>query len=153
MRCPLLNLPMSSSGFSISLDLQPRPSVRAVVWLSALHMAAVTLMVLSHPPKIAGLGMAILLLLSWFSLRRHPAFGYGPRALSHLIRHAEGGWTVESVRSGLQEAELLGSSVVQSWIIVLNFRLRNGRKQARVLLGDELEPEALRRLRARLLAS
>jgi hypothetical protein len=60
---------------------------------------------------------------------------------------------VESVRSGLQEAELLGSSVVQSWIIVLNFRLRNGRKQARVLLGDELEPEALRRLRARLLAS
>jgi len=144
---------MSSSGFSTSLDLKPRPSVRAVVWLSALHMAGVALVVLSNPQKYLGLGMALLFLLSWLTLRRNPAFGYGPRALTHLIWHAEGGWTLESVRGGRQEAELLGGSVVQSWIIVLNFRLENGRKQTRVLLGDELEPDALRRLRARLLAS
>ncbi len=142
---------MSSSGFSTSLDLSPRPSVRAVVWLSLLHMAAVALVLLSSPPRWAGLGMALLFLLSWLSLRRHPAFGYGPRALSHLIWHAEGGWTVESAHSGRDDAELLGVSVVQSWITVLNFRLKHGGKRTRVLLGDELDSDQLRRLRARLL--
>jgi toxin CptA len=142
---------MSSSGFSTSLDLSPRPSVRAVVWLSLLHMAAVALVLLSSPPRWAGLGMALLFLLSWLSLRRHPAFGYGPRALSHLIWHAEGGWTVESAHSGRDDAELLGGSVVQSWITVLNFRLKHGGKRTRVLLGDELDSDQLRRLRARLL--
>ena len=144
---------MSFSAFSTSLDLKLRPSVRAVVWLSALNMAAVALVVLSNPQKYLGLGMALLFLLSWLTLRRHPAFGYGPRALTHLIWHAEGSWTLESVSGGRQEAELLGGSVVQSWIIALNFRLENGRKRTRVLLGDELEADALRRLRARLLAS
>ncbi len=144
---------MSFSGFSTSLDLSLRPSVRAVAWLSALHIAAIMLVVLSGPSKYAGVGMAFLFLLSWFSLRRHPAFGYGPRALTHLIWHAEGGWTLESLREGRQDAELLPGSVVQSWIVVLNFRLASGRKRTRVLLGDELDPELQRRLRARLLAS
>jgi len=142
---------MSSSGFSTSLDLSPRPSVRAVAWVSALHMAAIALVVLSTPPKWVGLGMALLFLLSWFSLRRHPAFGYGPRALTHLIWHAEGGWTVESARGGREDAELLGGSVVQSWIMVLNFRLKQGGKRTRVLVGDELDADPMRRLRARLL--
>lgn len=143
---------MSSSGFSTSLDLSPRPSVRAVAWLSALHIAAIVLVVLSGPSKYVGVGMAFLFLLSWFSLRRHPAFGYGPRALARLIRHAEGGWTLESQREGRQDAELLPGSVVQSWIVVLNFRLASGGRRTRVLLGDELAPELQRRLRARLLA-
>ena len=142
---------MSSSGFNTSLDLNPRPSVRAVVWLSLLHMAAVALVVLSGPPKWVGLGMALLLLLSWLSLRRHPAFGYGSRAINHLIWHAEGGWTLESARGGREDAELLAGSVVQSWVMVLNFRLKQGGRRTRVLLGDELEADQLRRLRARLL--
>lgn len=142
---------MSSSAFNISLDLSPRPSVRAVVSMSLLHMAAITLIVLAHLPKWEALGMALLLLASWLTLRRHAAFGYGPRALNHLILHAEGGWTVESARDGRQDAELLGSSVAQSWIIVLNFRLKQGGKRSRVLVGDELDADVLRRLRARLL--
>lgn len=144
---------MSSTGFrGPSLDLSPRPSVRAVVVLSLLHMAAITLTVLAQLPKWAAATMILLFLASWLTLRRHAAFGYGPRALRHLILHAEGGWTVESVRDGRQDAELLGSSVAQSWIIVLNFRLKQGGTRSRVLAGDELDAEALRRLRARLLA-
>jgi toxin CptA len=143
---------MSSTGFSTTLDLSPRPSLRAVVGLSLLHMAAVGLMVLAHLPKWGSLVMSLLLLASWFTLRRHPAFGYGPKALTHLILHAEGGWTVENARGERFEAELLGSSVAQSWIIVLNFRLKQGGSRSRVLVGDELEADALRRLRARLLA-
>ena len=143
---------MSSNAFSGSLDLTLRPSVRAVVTVSLLHMAAIALTVLAQLPKWAGLGMAVLFLASWMTLRRHAAFGYGARALNHSILHAESGWTVESGRDGRQDAELLGSSVVQSWIIVLNFRLKQGGTRSRVLVGDELDADALRRLRARLLA-
>jgi toxin CptA len=144
---------MSSSGFSTTLELRPRASLRAVAWLTLLHMGAVALAVLSGLPKCAGLGMALLLALSWFSLRRHAVFGYGPAALTRLIWHAEGGWTVESARFGREQAKLLPGSVLQSWIIVLNFRSEHGARRSRALLGDELDPEQLRRLRARLLAS
>jgi hypothetical protein len=145
---------MSSAGFSTSLDLSLRPSVRAVVVLSVIHVAGVALAVLAGPPKWAGLLMVCLFLLSWFSLRRHAVFGYGAKALNHLIRHAEDGrWTVESVGGQREDAELLGSSVVQSWIIVLNFRLHSGVRRSRAVLGDELDADTLRRLRARLLAS
>jgi toxin CptA len=143
---------MSSTAFNTSLDLSPGPSVRAILALSVLHMGAVVLVVLAQLPKPASLAMALLLLASWFTLRRHPAFGFGPRALHHLILHAAGGWSVESVKDGRGDAELLDGSVVQSWIIVLNFRLKSGRKRSRVLLGDELPADAMRRLRARLLA-
>jgi len=141
---------MSSTAFKTSLDLSLRPSVRAVVAASLLHMAAIVLVVLAQLPKWAALVMTVLLLASWMTLRRHAAFGYGPRALQRLVLHSEGGWTVESPRDGRQDAELLGSSVVQSWIIVLNFRLKQGGTRSRVLAGDELDGEALRRLRARL---
>jgi len=141
---------MSSTAFNTTIDLSLRPSVRAVVVLSLVHMAAITLIVLAQLPKWGALVMTLLLLASWLTLRRHPAFGYGARALNRLILHSEGGWTVESPRDGRQDAELLGSSVAQSWIIVLNFRLKQGGTRSRVLAGDELDAEALRRLRARL---
>jgi toxin CptA len=144
---------MSSPNFSTSLDLTLRPSVRAVLVLSALHIGAVALAVLAGPPKWAGLLMALLFLTSWFSLRRHPAFGYGSKALSRLIAHAEGGWTVETAGGQREDAELLGSSVVQSWIMVLNFRLKDGSRRSRAVVGDELDADALRRLRARLLSA
>ncbi len=142
---------MSSSGFNTSLDLSLRPSIRAVLVLSVLHIGAIGLMVMAGPPRWAGLLMAFLFLMSWFSLRRHPAFGYGPKALTRLISHAEGGWTVETARGQRDDAELLGSSVVQSWIMVLNFRLKDGSHRSRAVVGDELDADALRRLRARLL--
>ena len=144
---------MSSAGFSSSLDLSLRPSLRGVVALSLLHMAAVALVVLAHLPKWASLTMALLLLASWFTLRRHPAFGYGPKAITRLILHAEGGWTLEDARGTRYDAELLGSSVAQSWILVLNFKLATGGSRSRVLVGDELDADMLRRLRARLLAA
>ena len=37
--------------------------------------------------------------------------------------------------------------------MVLNFKLNTGAKRTRVILGDETDPELLRRLRARLLSS
>jgi hypothetical protein len=64
-----------------------------------------------------------------------------------------GDWTLENPDGDREDAELSGSSVVQPWIMVLNFRLKEARvTRTRILFGDELDPEVLQRLRARLLA-
>ena len=142
---------MSSNISAATIDLMLRPSVRALRLVTALHVTAVVLLALADPRKWAGLGIASLFVLSWFWLRRNPAFGYGPTALSHLIRHPDGRWTVESVGGLRDEAELLGGSVVHEAFMVLNFRLKQGGRRTRVLTGDEADVEQLRRLRARLL--
>ncbi len=148
---------MSSPGFNATLELRLKPSLRAVQAVFALHALAIVLTFLAAPPKWAGLTLAILLLISWQRLRR-PAFaGYGAKALTRLIWHAKdldrsAAWSVELAGKELEDAELLGSSVVLTWLIVLNFKLRDGRHRTRLLLGDEADPELLRRLRARLMS-
>jgi hypothetical protein len=141
---------MSSSGFDVTLDLHPRPSLRAVQGLLVLHAGAVLLTMLAQPPRWAGLTLAALYALSWLRLRRHAVFGYGPRALVRLILEADGRWRVEDARGLRADARLLPGSVAQSWLIVLNFRLPSGARRTRALVGDELAPDDWRRLHARL---
>ena len=86
---------------------------------------------------------------SWLWTRRHRAFGHGLRALSRMTWHAEGGWSVHDA-AGSHDAELLGSSLVHDLLLVLEFRLRDGARRSRALLGDEADEDLLRRLRARL---
>src|SRR5579859_6990758 len=143
---------MSSPGFSETLDLSLKPSAGAVRWLAALHAAAILLTVAADPPRWAGLALTALFIASWANLRRHPALGYGSRALVRLIWHVEGGWTLQDGAGGRYDASLDGGSLAQPWLLVLNFRLQSGGRRTRVLLGDELGSELLRRLRARLLA-
>lgn len=137
-----------------TVDLLLKPSARAHQWLFWLHALPLVLlpmaMSLSEPVMLAlvfGIG------LSWVWLRRHPAFGYGPRAWVRILAHSEGRWTLESAMRERVEGALLGDSYVQPWILILNFRGADGRRCTRILFGDEAEDEALRRLRARLAAS
>jgi toxin CptA len=96
-------------------------------------------------------GLASLIALSWVMTRRHAVFGFGPNALSRLTWHAEGEWTLHDTRGARWDrAELLGSSLVHDRLLVLKFRLPDGERRTRALLGDELDAEPLRRLRARL---
>ena len=143
---------MSSPSFDATIDFAPRPSQRAVQYLFWLHVVPLALMMASLEP---GVWMALLagaVGASWLWLRRHPAFGYGDRALARLTWHQDGKWTVHPEGGGMFEAELLGNSLVHARLIVLNFESKRLGKCSRVLLGDELEPELLRRLRARLSA-
>ena len=142
---------MSSPGFADTIDLAPRPSVRALTLLFVLHVAILALLVLSLRAGFALALMACAVAWSWLRLRRHPVFGYGPRALTRLIWHADGRWTIHDA-GGAREAELHGSSIVLPGLMVLNFRIRGVGRRSRALLGDEVEAQALRRLRARLRA-
>jgi len=141
---------MSSPPFDATIDLALRPSARALALLFWLHAAVLVLALIALAP---GTPMAVLALgvaASWLWARRHPVFGYGPPALSHLTWHAAGGWTLRDAGGAPLEAELLGSTLVHDALLVLNFHLKDGDRRSRALLGDELDEEPLRRLRARL---
>jgi toxin CptA len=143
---------MSSAPFAATVELAPRPSIRALTFLFALHGVIGVLLLLALPRGgLMALG-AGLLAISWMALRRHPVFGFGPRALVRLTWHAEGGWTLHESGGATYDAALRGDSLVQPWLLVLNFERADGGRRTRAILGDEVPEEQLRRLRARLKA-
>lgn len=142
---------MSSPPFDATIELAPRSSVRALTILFWVHVVVLGALLLALHPGPGMAGMAALVALSWLMTRRHPVFGFGPNALSRLTWHADGKWTLHDTRGARwDDVELLGSSLVHDRLLVLNFRLPGGERRSRALLGDELEAEPLRRLRARL---
>jgi hypothetical protein len=141
---------MSSPPFDATIDLAPQPSLRALQLLFWLHAAVLLLALVALRPGAPMALLAVAVAASWLWARRQAAFGYGPRALSRLTWHAAGSWTLRDAGGAQLEAELLGSSLVHDALLVLNFRLAAGGRRSRALLGDELDEESLRRLRARL---
>ncbi|WP_293372527.1 protein YgfX [Nevskia sp.] len=142
---------MSSNAFSATLDLRPRPSLRGMQLIVGLHVLAASLAMIAQPPDHMGLLLSGLLLISWFSLRRHPVIGFGKKALIRLTWHADSPkWSLETAAGEASDATLLPSTLVTRHLLVLNFKLADGRRRSRALVGDELDPELLRRLRARL---
>lgn len=144
---------MSSTSFDATIDLRPRPATGAVRGLLAFYVLAAGLLLAAEPPQTLGLVLSCGLLLSWFGLRRHPALGFGPRALTRLIWH--GGSARWSLESGLGtgtriEATLAPSTLVTRHLLLLNFRFADGRRRSRALFGSDVDPDSFRRLQARL---
>lgn len=141
---------MSSPSFDATIDFAPRASLRALQILFWLHVLPLSLMLIALDPGLPMVLMAGAIGASWLWLRRHPAFGFGRKALVRLTWHQDGTWSVHQAAGGPFAAELLGNSLVHARLLVLNFESKQAGRCTRVLLGDELEPELLRRLRARL---
>lgn len=153
-------------SYDSTIDLTPRPSMRALMAIFILHVAVAALLLVAMPTGGPMAVLAGLVGLSWLRLRRHPALGFGPRALVRLTWHGEGAWTVHDSSGASHEAELQGNSLIHSSLLVLNFRLtpRSGlradpaavgganfkERRTRILMGDELDAELMRQLRARL---
>lgn len=136
----------------MTVDIRLKPSARAHHLLFWLHVMPLVLLPMAMGSGAAMVAVAFGVALSWVWLRRHAAFGYGPRAVVRVLANADGRWTLENRDGERVEAELLSDTYVQPWVLILNFRAANGRRRTRILLGDETTPEALRRLRARLAA-
>ena len=141
---------MSSPPFDATIDLAPQPSLRALAYLFWLHTGILVLALLALRPGPPMAILAVFVAASWFWTRRHPAFGFGKRALTRLTWHAADGWTLRDAGGAQFEAELSGNSLVHDRLLVLNFRMKQGGHRSRALLGDEVSEELLRRLRARL---
>ena len=137
-------------SFETTVDVPLRPSLRLLQWLSTLHVVPLALIPFAMQP---GLAMTLLigaLALSWFSLRRQAAFGFGRRALRRLVWHADGRWSVYDAGAQPLVAELEPGGLRYPSLLLLRFRLEGGGRRTRLIGGDEADPELLRRLRARL---
>lgn len=135
---------------SQSIDLALKPSARAhhvLFWAHILPLAVLPAAMKSGPELMV---VAAAIALSWVWLRRHSAFGYGPRALQRIRCVSRSQWLATTASGERLEMELLSQSCLHEWVIVLSFRDLTQRRFTRILLGDETSPESLRRLRAKL---
>ncbi|NKF21789.1 protein YgfX [Solimonas marina] len=139
--------------FAATVDLKLRPSFRALRLIFVLHIVCIGLLPFAMPSGWPMLVLVAAFAGSWFWLRRHPALGYGPRAIERVIWHADGQWTI-FVGGREARATLDGRSVIHRRLLVLNFRSEaSGRRYARLITSADAAPEPLRRLRARLLST
>lgn len=141
----------SSFDSAPTVELNPQPgygALRVAMILHAVPLAAIPLL-------FGSAGWPSLLLAgavgtSWLFVRRHPALGFGPRALVRIVSEADGSWRLEDDAQRCYSATL-DTGCLLCGLVVLGFRLDNGRRRYRLLLGDEVDTESLRRLRVRLL--
>lgn len=139
---------------AVIAEVAPGPSQRALHYLLPLHAAPLVAVPLFYhgdamwPPLL----LAAVVGASWFYLRHHAALGFGRRALTRIIAYADGEWMVEDAAGRQQSARLTSSMVVWGTLMLLNFRLADGRRRSRLLVGDEAPKAPLRRLRAHLLS-
>lgn len=139
----------ASTAETPALDLQLGHSVLALKLIFLLHVGPVVLLPFAMQQGTPMLVILAGFMLSWLALRRHPVFGFGAKALTRLTWHGDGHWTLHD-SLGSYEADLLPSSIIHPKLLVLNFKLKDGARRARAVLGDEAEAEPLRRLRVRL---
>lgn len=138
-----------ANAFGMTVELRLRPSLRALQLIFALHVLCIGLLPLamqSGPPMLV---VAAAFAASWLWLRRHPTLGFGPRAITRMLWHADGSWSLWCDSREIR-AELCAESLVHRRLLLLRFRSADGRRLTRLIAGDELDAEPLRRLRARL---
>lgn len=146
---------MSSTDFASgpeTVDVRLRPSRRAVQWVYLLHFVPLMLLAFASRPGTLMVFVAAGIGLSWFWLRRHAAFGFGPKAIVRLVWQPNLGWQLHDASGRVQRARLQKTTTLGRQILVLNFKPDGAPVRTRVLAGGELPDEPLRRLRARLLS-
>jgi hypothetical protein len=141
---------MSSAGSSIVADVGLRPSLRAVQWAFWLHALPAVALPFATTETLYALPLLALIAISWVRVRRHAALGFGGNAIRRILARQDGSWWIERADGGGEAVRLLPDSVMTGWLLVLRFRFDNGKSATRLILGDEADEDALRRLRVRL---
>ena len=127
-----------------------------------LHVVPLVLLPLAVPPGVPMLLLAGGFALSWWWLRRHPALGFGPRALVHMTWHVDGGFTLHTADGGRFAATLRPDSSRWPNLLILRFDidpssvtrpLAGRRTLTRLVSAADAEAVPLWHLRARLAAS
>lgn len=137
-------------SFETTVDLTLQPSLRLLKWVSTLHILPLAVLPFAMQPGPAMWALIAAFGASWLWLRRHPALGFGKKALLRLVCNADSSWMLHDAVGTQHVAELRSDSVRHPQLLVLRFRLADGSTRTRLIAGDETAPDALRRLRARL---
>lgn len=119
--------------------------------LILLHVGAGTLLFVLPWPLVFSAAFASLLLAQLVYVIRHLP-GYARAGNIQAVEWcADGRWLLHDFAGEPYLAQLLPSSFVHPWLVILNFRLvdKNGRRSL-ALLADAADSESLRSLRLRL---
>lgn len=128
-----------------TLDIEPHPSRILLVSGSSVHLlSGVAVVVCSLPLWIktglfAGIALASIGFVWQYGYRR----GRGFIARLELL---DGRWRLEMGDGAFHCARLIGG-YAHPRIVILNFRLENGRRRSLALLPDSTDPATLRWLR------
>lgn len=130
------------------LAVSLRPSRLLALLLGCACLGAVALVLLLPLPGWGkALALAVMLGSGWHALRRH-AWLRAPQSILGIEVNVRGELRCSTPGQDWQLADVLGSSTVTPWLVVLNLRFE-GRRLARhvVLLPDSADAESLRQLR------
>ena len=139
----------SNHHYSVKpLAVSLRPSRLLALLLGGACLGAVALLLLLPLPGWGkALATAAMLGGGWHALRRH-AWLRAAQSIRGIEVNVRGELRCRTPAQDWQPAQVLGSSTVTPWLVVLNLRFE-GRRLARhaVLLPDSADAATLRRLR------
>lgn len=137
------------AGFQGAVYLVVRPSLRLRRAACAVHVLAVVVIAWAYPLSVpALLLLAALAGNAWRIDRRlaHPACD----DIAELVFSASGEWRIRSVDERVQGARLACPALVTAGLIALSLRGDDGRLRHVMLLADNVDADARRRLHVRL---
>ncbi len=141
---------MSSTVSVTPLTLEIKPSRRLAIYVLCVYTAA-ALVVFFLPVSLRMMcGALLALLLSCVLTYKHRVSLRSRNAIVGLNRHTDGTWQLHLTDGTTHQASMSPDSYLHPELLVLNFRLGNGKRRSVVLVRDSADSTSLRRLRVAL---
>lgn len=134
------------------LRITPHSSRQLSLFIWCSHLAALCpVLLLAISPWLQAM-MAVLVVLSLLHNRNTHLLRSNASAITSVEWNGEDEWLLFGPHGSRRRARLLGSSYVQPWLMVLNFRSlgKGPRHVSLILMPDALDAGLRRRLRVRL---
>jgi toxin CptA len=142
---------MSSPTYAAPLHLKRYPSVILAVYIATAHGGVLVLLPWLDLPWELIVFLSISVFASFYFSLQNQALLSSPRAVVQIIWDSQSIWFLHQ-RNGIEHVgKLLPSCFVGPRLMVLNFVVGVWwRRVSVILLLDNIDPEALRRLQVRL---
>ncbi len=142
---------MSSARFAVPFRVTLKPSLLLLAMLLFMHGGALIWLITFVLPLWLKLVVAVLISVSLvLQLRRYLLFK-GDRAVTGVLWDGGGEWQLQRTVGETINAQLLGSSFVTPFLIVLNFKIESSRRMLPVvILSDSIDSTSFRRLTSKL---
>ena len=135
--------------FATTLRISPVFSKSFFLSLITVSLVAVIVTV-SLPLNLLIKIFTCLLVLIWLMMVIREHCWHLDRAINTAVLRTDDSWLVSFDGQESVKAELLSGCLVQPWLTVLQFRLPDRRRKSLILLQDNMDKDAFRRLRVRL---
>ena len=141
---------MSSTVSVPQLALEIKPSrLLAIYVLCVYSIACLVIIILPLSPWLLSAGLCALLLAGKMTYQTRVNLR-SRRAVVALNRYVDASWQLGMTDGATLQASLLPDSYLHPELLVLNFRLVNGKRRSVILVRDSADSTSLRRLRAAL---